>query len=1239
MPNAFRRLTVEVLESRRVLVSGDVDSTFGVGGETTTEFREGAAWGKTAYASVVQADGKIVAVGEGAVVRYHADGELDFGFGDQGRAAFPYFARGVALTANNKVVVIGGTSETQSKGFAIAQYTSQGILDTSFDGDGVVTAFVGATEAVANGVAVQANGRIVIVGTLGSSLAAVRLLVNGAFDSSFDGDGRWLRAFGERSVGNQVTVLPNGRILMVGNSTSGTSSLNSLLMVRMVASGVLDTSYQGVGYKITPLGGPTSALETKGMALQSDGKVVLSGYARFNSVDYVSVFRLHANGALDSSWDGDGMRLQVANANGKSTLVGNRVVVQADGKVVTQSLDQLYRFESQGTLDGGFDGDGMATVPGSSWSVVEHLNGGLLVPGGFDQQFGVARFSVGGLLDVTFSGDGVVITEVGSSLDQAQATAMQANGRILVLGNVGRQFGVARYASNGILDPSFSQDGKVTIDFGAEWWSSQANDMVIQADGKILLVGTLRRLQDGVFSEHTAVARLNVNGSLDSTFSGDGKLTLSTSDSNRGNGIAIQSDGRLVLAGRRGEAFSVVRLQPHGEIDLSFHGDGWASLPSTSASSEGLDIVVQGDGKLLVVGTNRPHVQGRYPTSVMMARFQSNGSLDSTFGTNGKRIESGLIQRTGEQVQLLSDGSYLVLGNEVTSGFLFEDTMAVSKFDASGATVEGFGSGGTLLIPWEFATSDDFGKSVSRSAARGLLVQGDGKIVVAGESQGQFVVARAFPDGALDTSFSGDGKGVYPLSRGMGGAAGILQQSSGRLVVIGSSRESSLVRPDSDFALMRLVENVVPVASTVVRMQSGSIEMVDQWSRHDRWEIGRFNSENLVVREVSGDPKVSIEVIGLSGIVRLSPREFTIPMAMIEATGKPFLILGRGGDDVLSRVGNDLIAPSTGLTFLGGEGLDRLQQSAATVSGLWEINSLGSGVLTSDGVALMRYSLIEHFVGGVGEDIFRLTAQGTANAKLRFEGGGGSGVDQLQVLGDRNMVMPFDILPFKEYRMNVIGATTQQLAFRGIEQMRLTGGGSANELDVRRFFGRSFLYGGAGDDVLRSSLASSIVEGQDGADQLFGSDSNDTLRGGDGNDILFGLFGNDVLDGGLGRDVLIGGGGVDQLRGGGDDDLLIGGSASILSATGNIAASDSILSRWSVADSYSDRTADLQQGLRGQALTPSLTVFSDASVDVYVGGGGQDWFLATDRVDQREVDPLTGRVGDSGFDELVTRLS
>jgi uncharacterized delta-60 repeat protein len=349
------------------------------------------------------------------------------------------------------------------------------------------------------------------------------------------------------------------------------------------------------------------------------------------------------------------------------------------------------------------------------------------------------RYTSTGLIDTGFGGgDGMVTIDFGGS-DTALDVALMPGGKIVVVGavegNSGLNFGIARLNPTGTLDTIFSGDGKATVDFGG---SDAAHDVAIQADGKIVVAGYA---SDANEIDHFAVARLNNNGLLDTTFSTDGKLTINMSlYGSRVIALALQADGKLILAGYAKtsstygpEDFAIVRIHANGALDGSFSYDARVTISFYPYIDKASSVVIQPDGKIVVAGWASDYVL--YSDDIALARLNTDGSLDRTFYGDGK----------------------------VT-------------FDLTG------GMDGVFDV----------------------AIQSDGKIVAAGyacpsPTQCDFGVVRLSAGGSLDTTFSDDGVATVDFGSNEGAEA-IAQQADGKIVVAGRSLSGS----SSDFLLARL---------------------------------------------------------------------------------------------------------------------------------------------------------------------------------------------------------------------------------------------------------------------------------------------------------------------------------------------------------------------------------------------------------------------------------------------------
>jgi uncharacterized delta-60 repeat protein len=348
---------------------GALDPTFGVAGKVTTSSR---ANGVNDVAA--QPDGKIVVVGsctrEGAldfcVHRYNSDGSIDQTFGTDGRVLTDFtneneIAFGVAIQPDGKIVVVGtifNAAGTESSAFA--RYLPNGSLDSSFDGDGKAIFDTPAADEVIGSIAIQGDGRIVAVGAAGSDFLVIRLKSDGSADATFSGDGFVTTRIGGPAQATAAAIQPDGRIIAAGGASGGRSL--EFALARYNADGTLDAAFDGDGITTIDFnGGGDVALA---VAIQGDGKIVPAGISNTGGGEIFSALaRLNANGTLDTTFDGDGrVTTNVAPGNGISEVIQD-IEIESDGKIVAAALGggdfNVVRYNSNGALDAGFGNGGI----------------------------------------------------------------------------------------------------------------------------------------------------------------------------------------------------------------------------------------------------------------------------------------------------------------------------------------------------------------------------------------------------------------------------------------------------------------------------------------------------------------------------------------------------------------------------------------------------------------------------------------------------------------------------------------------------------------------------------------------------------------------------------------------------------------------------------------------------------------------------------------------------------------
>ncbi|GAA2230375.1 hypothetical protein GCM10010104_24650 [Streptomyces indiaensis] len=345
----------------------------------------------------------------------------------------------------------------------------------------------------------------------------------------------------------------------------------------------------------------------------------------------------------------------------------------------------------------------------------------LAAPGDLDPTFGT-----GGKVTTHFTGD------IGAAAG-ADAVAVQSDGKIITVGThrpspQNSDFAVARYNTDGSLDTTFGTGGTVITDFGDD---AAAFDVALQSDGKIIAVG-----RSGVNTYHDfALARYNPDGSLDTTFGTGGTVTTNFEGDEQGdpwdgddeaNGVALQPDGKIVVVGGGapgvGAEFALARYNTDGSLDTTFGTDGKATADFGGGSIL-YGVALQTDGKIIAVGSGGPSDNRRS----VLTRYNSDGSLDATFGADGTVTTDFGGRDWTREVALQTDGKIIAVG---TGGAIGNLDFAVARYNSDGSLDATFGTGGKVTT--------DFGGD---SGASGVALQTDGKIIAVG-SNGDFALAR-----------------------------------------------------------------------------------------------------------------------------------------------------------------------------------------------------------------------------------------------------------------------------------------------------------------------------------------------------------------------------------------------------------------------------------------------------------------------------------------------------------------
>ena len=1137
-----------LLAAPALTAAGTLDSGFSSDGKVTTNFVP--TFGASAQGVVVLPDGKIVAAGytlsstadDFAVARYNADGSLDSAFSDDGKVVTSIgtsddIAEDVAVQADGRIVVAGYSWIGGNDDFAVVRYNTDGSLDSTFDGDGKLTTAIGTSHDIATSVAIQTDGKIVVAGYSWNGanydFALARYNGDGSLDTTFSGDGKLTTAIGsdhDRAEG--IVIQADGKIVVAGSSWSGANY--DLALVRYNSNGTLDNTFDGDGILVTDIaGGDDTAYD---LAIQSDGRIVVGGGSNTGTKVEFSLVRYNTNGTPDSTLDGDGKLTTSFSGAGDQEI--HDLVIQADGKIVAAGTKfssnydfAVARYDTAGALDGTFSGDGKLVVDFSaSFDDAQSaalLPDGTIVMAGSASGFGLIRLIGGpGFPDQSIAEDAAFTLTFSAGIftdsdgDTLTYTATKSDGSALPAwlafnaatrtfsgtpanSDVG-SFGVTVTAADpgalsasdtfvitvantndapvlsqsGALDSAFDGDGKVITDLTGN--VDYGNGGALQADGKIVVVGTIL---DSVTD--FALARYNADGSLDTAFGSGGKVTTTIGNGDgEAHAVAVQGDGRIVVVGYSQGDFALARYNTNGSLDTTFDVvgmDGKVVTPIGGGEDVATSVVLQTDGKIVVAGYAGPNAD------FALARYNTNGTLDLTFDGDGKVITPiGSAGDIANGVALQSDGKIVVAGQSWNGS---DYDFAVVRYTTLGAPDSTFG-GGDGIATTSFGSTDE---------AFAVAVQPDGKIVLAGwtNSSGTIALARYNTNGTLDTAFDGDGKVTTDLGTSFAKGYAIALQPDGKIVVSGESFNGV----NSDFALVRYNAN-----GSLDTTFDGDGSLAVSLSTGDDWGNG-------VIVQADGDIVVAGTAGGNFGLMRVRGDAIGLPDAAATEDA-PFIYTVVS--NTFADPDGDAITYSA--TFADGSPLTWLSFNPSTLTfagtptnsevGLVGVKLIGTDASNASGSAIFTIS-----VANTNDPPFVANAIPDKNAEIN---------NPFSFTVAANAIVdpdPGDALVYTATKDG--GPLPSWLSFDGATR---TFSGAVPSAEL----GQSYNIKVVGTDISSlSAFDTFTLTVVTDVQTMVGTSGPDSLFGGTGNDTLHGLQGNDTLDGGTGNDSLVGGTGDD----------------------------------------------------------------------------------------------------------------
>jgi len=960
-------------------------------------------------------------------------------------------------------------------------------------------------------------------------------------------------------------------------------------------AGDLDPSFGTNGISITPIGS-SDDLAAK-VAIQSDGKIVVAGTSQMDTYD-ISLLRLNSDGTPDLSFDEDGRVFTPVSAGpttGTSADFGYALLIQPDGKILVGGSSSdgvnsnfcLVRYNLDGSLDGSFGVDGKVVT--SFTPGIERVTALALRPDGriiaaghavylhnFD--FALAQYHPDGSLDTSFGDAGLVTTEFTLREDFVAAIALQLDGRLVVAGHTNqpgfRDIALARYTTDGILDPTFDGDGKLITAIGLTG-NDVANDVLVLPDNKIVIAG-----YTSANGADFALVRYNPDGSFDTSFGVGGKVvtTIGPYD-DMGRGLVRQVDGKLVVVGMSSTAantagFALIRYQPNGNVDLDFGNGGVVITTVVPNWNYAVSVALQSDNKIVAAGLalvssgNNDFAVARYTVTdpplanddhYELPRIKTRltvpvdqGVLVNDNDPNGDSLLAVLVDPPSIGIlDLRPNGSFTYdypsdLDGSVTFTYRVNDGLT-------------YGSTATVTLtrpPNQVPTSIDdayalpFNSPLTVSAENGVLHNDT-------DPEGDPITANLVSGPSAGTlSFNTDGSFEFSFAPGFGGPVTFTYRATdGRgtgnigTVTLDRSLDQPPVGDNENYTLPFASPFVVPAT------------------------IGVLAND----KDAEGDPMIATLVtpppVGTLTLQADGSFFYSFPPALVGSVSFTYKVADptyEGNSATVTLIRHGLADVTNGtLTLIGTDGADVIRLRPAVTGVLVEMQS-PLGIVRQVYRAPVRTPRIRHVDIELGSGSDRLDSSALA-LPIRVVGGDGDDVIRTGPRAD-----------------TIFGDTVDGIGI-----------------------GADMIESGGGNDTVTAGSGGSFIDVGFGNDLVTVAGGSNWVLGSAGNDVLVGGSGRDVLEGGVGKDLLVGGLGIDILDGGMGNDLLFDGMVTLTSP-----GSDSLAA---ILAAYNPAIRSILVGISNR-----LSATTDGNTDILIGGLGIDWFFAggLDSLDRLERESL-----------------
>ena len=668
----------------------------------------------------------------------------------------------IVLQADGKTVVLAQADYNHLSRTVLLRYTTTGVLDATFDGDGIAIIQFGPANYtdVPNAIRLQTDGKILVCGQTVESVSVatvVRYNTNGSPDNSFGTNG--ILYINDQGINNlrDVVALPSGEIILL---TTSSDPFRNLVLIKLASNGTRNASF-GTNGVIRITVNSNYEPEYNQLELQPDGKLIVGGTPyRFAGPgdNNLLIVRVNATGTLDNTfgtagtWAADAGEAEVDNLADIALQTDGKIIATGTGKNFNHlAYTYAVRLTNTGIVDNTFGTGGYQYINPTptgfaSYGQMTLQTDNKAVIAGFAKNaqgnytVAAARLTTTGVLDNTFDGDGIALLQVNNFNSYGFAPLQQADGKIVLAGLAGNgtllSASMGRFTTVGQTDGTVAAGSTAIATIGSSADYDLGFNVLLQTDQKIINV---RKRRNG-FTPDITVTRHLTNGSIDNSFGTAGQSGIDLAGEYSYTASGLLSNGKILVACNltelvKGAEIGLARFNASGTPDSTFGTNGKFYLNTSGGYAETRlqNAFIQPDGKVVLL-VSELISQSNVDTAYLV-RLNADGSYDNTLIGSGKLALADTASY--DKVLVQADGKILLSFTSKANGYQYSTFLL--RYNADG-TVDATFNGGNAV---QTGTELPF-----------MAVQTDGKIVV-GDKNGK--LTRLTANGTFDTTFGGSG--------------------------------------------------------------------------------------------------------------------------------------------------------------------------------------------------------------------------------------------------------------------------------------------------------------------------------------------------------------------------------------------------------------------------------------------------------------------------------------------------